>query len=94
MKSLRLDYTGYRWLTGGDWLVEWQIVAGLIGVGIVIGFVIRSSLGFLLKIAVVVVALAVFHVVSPDGIPDMIRQGMDWVYDLLSSQAKDVLPTR
>ncbi len=69
-------------------------MAGLIGVGIVIGFVIRSSLGFLMKVAVVVVALAVFHIVSPEGIPDLIRQGMDWVYDLLSSQAKDVLPTR
>jgi hypothetical protein len=74
--------------------VDWRIVAGLIGVGIVIGFVIRSSLGFLMKVAVVVVALAVFHIVSPEGIPDLIRQGMDWVYDLLSSQAKDVLPTR
>jgi hypothetical protein len=74
--------------------VDWRVVAGLIGVGIVIGFVIRSSLGFLMKVAVVVVALAVFHIVSPEGIPDLIRQGMDWVYDLLSSQAKDVLPTR
>jgi len=74
--------------------VDLRVVAGLIGVGIVIGFVIRSSLGFLVKVAVVVVALAVFHVVSPDGIPDLIRQGMDWVYDLLSSQAKEVLPTR
>lgn len=74
--------------------MDWRIVAGLIGVGIVIGFVIRSSLGFLMKVAVVVVALAVFHIVSPEGIPDLIRQGMDWVYDLLSSQAKDVLPTR
>ncbi len=74
--------------------MDWRVVAGLIGVGIVIGFVIRSSLGFLVKVAVVMVALAVFHVVSPDGIPDLIRQGMDWVYDLLSSQAKDVLPTR
>ena len=74
--------------------MDWRIVAGLLGVGIVIGFVIRSSLGFLVKVAVVVVALAIFHVVSPDGIPDMIRLGMDWVYDLLSSQAKDVLPTR
>ena len=74
--------------------MDWRVVAGLIGVGIVIGFVIRSSLGFLMKVAVVVVALAVFHVVSPEGIPDLIRQGMDWVYDLLSSQAKDVLPTR
>ncbi len=74
--------------------MDLRVVAGLIGVGIVIGFVIRSSLGFLVKVAVVVVALAVFHVVSPDGIPDLIRQGMDWVYDLLSSQAKEVLPTR
>ena len=74
--------------------MDWRIVAGLLGVGIVIGFVIRSSLGFLVKVAVVVVALTVFHVVSPDGIPDMVRQGTDWVYDLLRSQAKDVLPTR
>ena len=48
--------------------MDWRIVAGLLGVGIVIGFVIRSSLGFLVKVAVVVVALTVFHVVSPDGI--------------------------
>lgn len=74
--------------------MDWQVVAGLIGVGVVIGFVIRSSLGFLVKVAVVVVALAVFHVISPDGIPDLIRQGMAWVYDLVSSQAKDVLPAR
>ena len=74
--------------------MDWRIVAGLIGVGIVIGFVIRSSLGFLIKVAVVVVALAVFHVISPDGIPDLISQGIAWVYDLVSSQAKDVLPTR
>jgi hypothetical protein len=74
--------------------VDWQIVAGLIGVGIVIGFVIRSSIGFLMKVAVVVLALAAFHIISPDGIPEMARQGIAWVYDLVSSEAKDVLPSR
>jgi len=69
-------------------------VAGLIGVGIVIGFVIRSSIGFLMKVAVVVLALAAFHIISPDGIPEMVRQGIAWVYDLVSSEAKDVLPSR
>ena len=74
--------------------MDWRIVAGLIGVGIVIGFVIRSSIGFLLKIAVVVLALAVFHVISPDGIPELVRQGLGWLYGLVTSEAKDVLPTR
>jgi hypothetical protein len=74
--------------------VDWRIVAGLIGVGIVIGFVIRSSIGFLMKVAVVVLALAAFHIISPDGIPEMVRQGIAWVYDLVSSEAKDVLPSR
>lgn len=74
--------------------MDWRIVAGLIGVGIVIGFVIRSSIGFLMKVAVVVLALAAFHVISPDGIPEMVRQGLDWLYQLVSSEAKDVLPNR
>ncbi len=74
--------------------MDWQVVAGLIGVGIVIGFVIRSSIGFLMKVAVVVIALAAFHVISPDGIPEMVRQGLAWLYDLVSSEAKDVLPKR
>ncbi len=74
--------------------MDWRIVAGLIGVGMVIGFVIRSSLGFLMKVAVVVLALAAFHVISPDGIPELVRQGLDWLYDLVSSEAKDVLPKR
>ena len=74
--------------------MDWPIVAGLVGVGIVIGFVIRSSLGFLMKVAVVVLALAAFHVISPDGIPEMVRQGLDWLYELVSSEAKEVLPKR
>ena len=40
------------------------------------------------------IALAAFHVISPDGIPDLVRQGLDWLYDLVSSEAKDVLPNR
>ena len=74
--------------------MDWRIVAGLIGVGFVIGLVIRSSLGFLMKVAVVVIALAAFHVISPDGIPEMVRQGLASLYDLVSSEAKDVLPNR
>jgi uncharacterized membrane protein (Fun14 family) len=74
--------------------MDWRIVAGLIGVGIVIGFVIRSSIGFLMKVAIVVIALAVFHVISPDGIPEMARQGLAWLYDLVISETKDVLPKR
>lgn len=74
--------------------MDWRIIAGLIGVGIVIGFVIRSTFGFLAKVIMVVVALALFHVISPDGIPDMIRQGLSWVFDKVSSEAKDVLPDR
>ena len=63
--------------------MDWRIVLGLIGLGIVIGFVIRSSLGFLFKVGIVVVALTAFHVISPDGIPDLISQGLDWIYNLL-----------
>lgn len=74
--------------------MDWRIVAGLIGVGIVIGLVIRSSIGFLMKVAVVVIALAAFHIISPDGIPEMVRQALAWLYDLISSEAKDVLPKR
>jgi uncharacterized membrane protein (Fun14 family) len=74
--------------------MDWPIVAGLIGVGIVIGFVIRSSIGFLMKVAIVVIALAAFHIISPDGIPEMVRQALAWLYDLISSEAKDVLPKR
>jgi hypothetical protein len=74
--------------------MDWRIVAGLIGVGIVIGLVIRSSIGFLMKVAVVVIALAAFHIISPDGIPEMVRQALAWLYDLISSEAKDVLPQR
>ncbi len=74
--------------------MDWRIVAGLVGVGIVIGLVIRSSIGFLMKVGVVVLALAAFHVISPDGIPEMARQGLDWVYELVSSEAKEVLPKR
>ncbi len=72
--------------------MDWRIVAGLIGFGIVVGFVIRSSLGFLIKVAIVVIALAVFHVISPDGIPEMMRQGLEWIYEKVTSEAKDVLP--
>ncbi len=72
--------------------MDWRIVLGLIGLGVVIGFVIRSSLGFLFKVGIVVVALAAFHVISPNGIPDLVRQGLEWVYDKVSSEAKDVLP--
>ena len=74
--------------------MDWRIVLGLIGLGVVIGFVIRSSLGFLFKVGIVVVALAAFHVISPNGIPDLVRQGLEWVYDKVSSEAKDVLPDR
>ncbi len=74
--------------------MDWPIVAGLVGVGIVIGFVIRSSIGFFMKVAVVVLALAAFHVISPDGIPEMVRQGLAWLYDLVRAEAKDVLPQR
>ena len=74
--------------------MDWRIVAGLIGVGIAIGFVIRSSIGFLMKVAVVVIVLAIFHVISPDGIPEMVRQGLAWLYGLVTSEAKDVLPRR
>lgn len=74
--------------------MDWRIVAGLVGVGIVIGLVIRSSIGFLMKVALVVIALAAFHVISPDGIPEMVRQGLAWLYDLVTSEAKDVLPNR
>ncbi len=74
--------------------MDWRIVAGLIGVGFVIGLVIRSSIGFLMKVAVVVIALAAFHVISPDGIPEMVRQGLAWLYGLVSSEAKDLLPKR
>ncbi len=74
--------------------MDWRIVAGLIGVGFVIGLVIRSSIGFLMKVAVVVIALAAFHIISPDGIPEMVRQALAWLYDLISSEAKDVLPKR
>ena len=74
--------------------MDWRIVLGLIGLGVVIGFVIRSSLGFLFKVGIVVVALMAFHVISPDGIPDLVRQGLEWVYDKVSSEAKDVLPDR
>ena len=74
--------------------MDWRIVAGLIGVGIVIGLVIRSSIGFLMKVTVVVLALAAFHVISPDGIPEMVRHGLDWLYELVSSEAKEVLPKR
>lgn len=69
-------------------------MAGLVGLGIVIGLVIRSSIGFLTKVAVVVLALAAFHVISPDGIPELVRQGISWLYDLVSSEARDVLPSR
>lgn len=74
--------------------MDWRIVAGLVGVGIVIGLVIRSSIGFLMKVAIVVIALAVFHVISPDGIPEMVRQGLAWLYGLVTSEAKDLLPQR
>ncbi len=74
--------------------MDWRIVAGLIGVGFVIGLVIRSSIGFLMKVAVVVIALAAFHVISPDGIPEMVRQALAWLYGLVSSEAKDLLPKR
>ena len=74
--------------------MDWRVVVGLIALGVVIGFVIRSSLSFILKVGVVVVALAVFHVVSPDGIPELVRQGLEWVYEKASDQAKDVLPDR
>lgn len=74
--------------------MDWRIVAGLIGVGFVIGLVIRSSIGFLMKVAVVVIALAAFHVISPDGIPEMVRQGLAWLYGLVTAEAKDLLPQR
>jgi hypothetical protein len=32
----------------------------------------------------VVVALAAFHVISPDGIPDLISQGFNWIHNALS----------
>ena len=47
-----------------------------------------------MKVTVVVLALAAFHVISPDGIPEMVRQGLDWLYELVSSEAKEVLPKR
>lgn len=74
--------------------MDWRIVAGLIGVGFVIGLVIRSSIGFLMKVAVVMIALAAFHVISPDGIPEMVRQGLAWLYGLVTAEAKDLLPQR
>ncbi|MEE8061208.1 MAG: hypothetical protein V3T16_05240 [Gemmatimonadales bacterium] len=74
--------------------MDWRIVLGLIGLGVVIGFVVRSSLGFLFKVGIVVAALAAFHVISPDGIPDLVRQGFEWIYEKVSSEAKDVLPDR
>ena len=74
--------------------MDWRIIAGLIGFGIVVGFVIRSSLGFLTKVVVVLVALGAFHAIPPDCIPQMVRQGFDWVYEKISSKAKDVLPDR
>ena len=74
--------------------MDWRIIVGLIGVGIVIGFVIRSTFGFLVKVAIVVIALALFHVISPDGIPEMIRRGMTWVFEKVGSEAKDVLSDR
>ena len=64
--------------------MDLRIVLGLIGLGIVFGLVIRSSLGFLFKVGIVVAALAAFHVISPDGIPDLISQGLDWIHNALS----------
>jgi len=74
--------------------LDWRIVAGLVGFGIVVGFVIRSSLGFLVKVGIVVVALAAFHVISPNGIPDMMRKGLDWVYEKVTSEVGGALPKR
>ena len=65
-----------------------RIVAALIGFGIVVGFVIRSSIKFLMKVVIVLVALIAVHVISPDGIPDMIRQGLAWVYQLVTTLGK------
>ena len=64
--------------------MDLRIVLGLIGLGVVFGFVIRSSLGFLFKVGIVLVALAAFHVISPDGIPDLISQGFDWIHNMLN----------
>jgi len=60
----------------------------LIGFGIVVGFVIRSSIKFLMKVVIVLVALIAVHVISPDGIPDMIRQGLAWVHQLVTTLGK------
>jgi hypothetical protein len=68
--------------------MDWRIVLGLIGLGVVLGLIIRSSLGFLFKVGIAVLALAAFHVISPDGIPDLLRQGFEWA----SSKAKDAVP--
>ena len=74
--------------------MDLRIALGLVGVGIAVGFAVRSSLRFLFKVAIILVALAAFHVVSPDGIPDMLRQGFEWIFDKVSSEAKDALPDR
>ena len=74
--------------------MSWPVALGLVALGVVIGFVIRSSLGFLFKVAAILVALAAFHVISPDGIPDLVRQGIDWVVETVSDEARDVLPDR
>jgi hypothetical protein len=74
--------------------MDLRIALGLIGLGVVVGFVIRSSLKFLFKVSVILIALTAFHVISPDGIPEMVRQGLDWAYDTVRSEAEDALPDR
>jgi len=65
--------------------MELRTVLLLVGLGVVAGFVVRSSLRILMKVAVLLVALALVHMASPDGIPRIVSDGFGWLGSLARS---------
>ncbi len=59
----------------------------LVLLGFVLGYVVRSGLRLVMKVAIAVLALAVVHMASPDGFPRMITDGLEWIW----SRGQDLL---
>lgn len=70
--------------------MEWRNVAALVIVGIGIGFFFRSGMRALGRVVIVLLAVVVANAVSPEGLPQLAKNGVEWIYDKVAHGFSDV----
>jgi len=60
--------------------MEWRNAAALVILGIGVGFLFKSGMRALGKIAIVLLVLVVANAISPEGLPELAKRGVEWIY--------------